>query len=149
MIVFLSNIATAAPIDKGYYEMTNVARVDFYTLGVFNTVYSNQVVDQVEANLGVHLVIDGTGTTKTPELYVGGVIDYKLVVKVEGEGEIKDVVITDNIPAGTTYENNTLKVNGVLSEALYAPGIITVPLGNMTSKDVHFIEFSVKVNQIN
>lgn len=129
--------------------MTNIARVDFYTLGVFNTVYSNQVVDQVEANLDVHLVIEGTGTTKTPELYVGGVIDYKLVVKVEGNGEIKDVVITDKIPDGTTYENNTLKVNGVFSEALYAPGIITVPLGDMTSTKVHFIEFSVKVNKIN
>jgi uncharacterized repeat protein (TIGR01451 family) len=145
MIILLSNIVTAEPSSGQFFEIKNVAKVDYVTMGVSYTVLSNEIVDQIEGEFGINLVIDGTGSTKTPELYVGGVIDYKLVVNVEGDGVIEDIVITNDIPAGTVYEPNTLKVNGVYMEGYFNVNTITVPLGDMTPQDEHIIEFSAKV----
>ena len=48
----------------------------------------------------------------TAEPIPGAVITYTIEVDVTGVGNVDDVVITDPIPAETTYNANTLTLNG-------------------------------------
>jgi uncharacterized repeat protein (TIGR01451 family) len=87
----------------------------------------------------------------------GATIHYTLTVTASGTGSALGVVITDPVPANTTYTAGTLKLNGSgLSDGADAdagdvgattPGAVTVRLGNMTSATpVQTISFDVKIN---
>lgn len=87
----------------------------------------------------------------------GSTIRYSMTVSATGSGTAVGVVITDVIPAYTTYTPGTLKLNaGALSDNLDADagdvggttaGTVTVSLGNMLSTTaVQTIAFDVTIN---
>jgi uncharacterized repeat protein (TIGR01451 family) len=87
----------------------------------------------------------------------GATIHYSLSATVTGSGTAMNVVITDLVPANTTYIPGTLKLNNtVLSDAADADagdvggtsaGTVTVKLGNLTSSSpAQTITFDVRIN---
>lgn len=87
----------------------------------------------------------------------GATIRYTLAVTTVGTGTALNVVITDLLPANTTYAPGTLKLNSAaLTDAADADagdvggttaGTVTVKLGNLTSASlVQTIAFDVKIN---
>jgi len=93
------------------------------------------------------------GATPVP----GATIRYTITVTVVGIGTAVGVVITDPIPANTTYTVNTLKLNaGALTDGADAdagdvgattPGTVRVALGTLTSASaVQTITFDVVIN---
>jgi uncharacterized repeat protein (TIGR01451 family) len=87
----------------------------------------------------------------------GSTIHYTLTATAGGTGTAMGVVITDPIPANTTYTTGTLKLNGAgLSDIAgddagdvggTTPGTVTVSLGNLTSaSSAQTITFDVKIN---
>lgn len=93
------------------------------------------------------------GTKPVP----GATIQYTITVTVAGTGTAAGVVITDPVPANTTYAAGTLRLNGTaISDAKDADagdvggttaGIVSVSLGDLTSSSaVQSITFDVKIN---
>lgn len=92
------------------------------------------------------------GTSSVP----GATIQYTLDISVTGSGTATGVVITDPIPANTTYNAGTLILNaGALTDAVdgdagdvggTTPGTVTVSLGDMTAATTHQIIFEVIIN---
>jgi uncharacterized repeat protein (TIGR01451 family) len=87
----------------------------------------------------------------------GAVITYSLVVTVTGSGTAETVVITDAIPANTTYRSNTLTLNsasltdGADGDAgdigVSTPGVVTVVVGDLSAaSSVQTITFDVIIN---
>lgn len=87
----------------------------------------------------------------------GATITYTLLVSVGGSGAADNVIITDAIPANTTYVANSLTLNaGALSDAVDADAgdfnistvnNITVNLGNLNNASGNqSITFSVTIN---
>jgi len=62
-----------------------------------------------------HLAIDleKKATLSSDKPYVGTTIHYSIAVKVIGTGVLENIVVSDNIPAGTAYVPNTLQLDGV------------------------------------
>jgi uncharacterized repeat protein (TIGR01451 family) len=99
-------------------------------------------------------VDDGLGGTRPVP---GAVITYTLVVTVSGAATAANVVVTDPIPANTTYSPGSLTLNAApLTDAADAdagdhgftnPGEITVSLGDLTSASPpQTITFDVIIN---
>lgn len=89
------------------------------------------------------------GTTQVP----GAVITYSLTATVSGTGTLKNLVVTDAIPIGTTYEPNSLTLAGssltdsVDSDAGEFSGSgITTRLGDVPGGNARVVTFKVKVN---
>lgn len=87
----------------------------------------------------------------------GATIHYALAVSAAGTGTTYGVVITDPIPANTTYTAGTLKLNGTaLSDTADSDagdvgnttaGTVTVKLGNLTgASPLQTITFDVRIN---
>lgn len=87
----------------------------------------------------------------------GSVLTYTIAVTLSGSGTALNVVITDPVPAHTTYMPGTLTIDtGTLTDAADAdsgdygattPGTVTVSLGNLTSTSpVHTITFKAVIN---
>jgi uncharacterized repeat protein (TIGR01451 family) len=87
----------------------------------------------------------------------GAVLTYTLTVGVVGAGRAQGLVITDPIPADTTYIAGTLNLNtGPLTDAADAdagdvgattPGVVTVDLGDLTNASgIQTITFDVTIN---
>lgn len=100
----------------------------------------------------VSLQLDKNATLSSPHLYIGTTIHYTIRASVIGTGTLKDVSVTDAIPAGTTYVANSLKLDGTLlnNDALYVVGnSVVVYLGDMTQSTSvhpeHLLEFDVVV----
>jgi uncharacterized repeat protein (TIGR01451 family) len=83
----------------------------------------------------------------------GSVITYTLVATVNGSGSLSNVSITDPVPTGSTYEPNSLKLNGTaLTDAAdgdggrFASNAITVALGTIAAGSSNTVTFRVKIN---
>lgn len=87
----------------------------------------------------------------------GATMTYSLVVTVGGTGTATGMVITDVIPANTTYVAGSLELNATgLSDALDAdagdvggttPGVVTVSLGDVSAPGpIQTITFAVTIN---
>lgn len=83
----------------------------------------------------------------------GAVVTYTLTAVVNGTGQVQDLRITDAIPAGTTYESGTLKLDGSgLTDATDADAgeastsAIAVELGNVSGGTTKVVSFDVKIN---
>jgi uncharacterized repeat protein (TIGR01451 family) len=87
----------------------------------------------------------------------GATVHYTLSVSTAGAGTAFGVIVTDPVPAGTTYTSGTLRLNGtLLSDAAdsdagnvggTAPGIVTVRLGDVSSASpAQLITFDVKID---
>ncbi len=101
-----------------------------------------------------YVVIDQFGGTQPVP---SATIRFTITVTVAGSGTAVGVVITDPIPANTTYTANTLKLNaGALTDVSDADagdvgattaGTVTVALGSLTSASaVQTITFDVTIN---
>jgi len=100
------------------------------------------------------VVLDQYGGTQP---ITGATIRYTLAVTTVGTGTAMNVVITDLLPANTTYTSGTLKLNSAaLTDAADADAgdvggtttnTVTVKLGNLTSvSPIQTITFDVKIN---
>jgi len=98
---------------------------------------------------------DPSNGTTNPKAISGATLRYTITVTITGTGTARNVVITDPIPANTTYIPGTLKLNGApLTDAMDTdsgnvggvPVTITVNLGDQTNEVVHTITFEVKID---
>lgn len=99
-----------------------------------------------------------TDCTVCPKAIPTATLRYTITVTVTGSGTALNVVITDPIPANTTYAAGTLKLNGApLSDTSgndagdvggTTVGTVTVNLGPLTSvpADLKTITFDVTIN---
>lgn len=84
----------------------------------------------------------------------GALVTYRLVTHVSGSGSAEGVSVSDAIPAGTTYQPGTLRLDGTpLSDAAdtdsgtAGPGGIAVALGTLAAGSPdRTIAFTVKIN---
>jgi len=109
----------------------------------------------------VTLILNKSHTIKDPD---GGsapvpraVVTYRILATVSGSGTLGDIVITDPVPANTTYIPGSLKLNtAVLSDGpaddagdfdATNPNTITVRLGEMSNATpAQTIEFQVTID---
>jgi uncharacterized repeat protein (TIGR01451 family) len=113
-------------------------------------IVSNVVVDVIKSAL----VSDQFGGTQP---IPGATITYTISVTFSGSGTAEGVVITDVIPANTTYTAGSLTLNGAsLTDPLdgdagdvggTTPGVVTVSLGDVSAGSAdQVIVFSVVIN---
>ena len=83
----------------------------------------------------------------------GATITYTLTVTPSGSATADTVVVTDPVPANTTFVNGSLLLNGTAVGVgtgdynLTTPGAVTVKLGNVAgSASVQVIKFQVTIN---
>ncbi|MBE9516744.1 MAG: hypothetical protein IME93_07170 [Proteobacteria bacterium] len=83
----------------------------------------------------------------------GATIRYTIQVVVSGIGIAESLVITDPVPANTSYSGNSITLDGTgktdgidADEADITAGIITVNLGDVTSPTTHTITFDAIIN---
>lgn len=99
-------------------------------------------------------IIDTRGGTQ-PE--PGALLRYTVTVSVPGSGTATGVVVTDTVPANTTYVAGTLRLNAAsLTDiadpdagdvGVTTPGVVTVGLGDLTNASpVQTISFDVRIN---
>ena len=119
--------------------------------GTFTVVSSNDV----SMNKTV-LVLDPLGGNLPVR---GATLRYTITVTAAGAGTAQNVVVSDPIPANTTYAAGTLRLNGVpLTDmadlpvpdagdvGATTPNMVTVKLGNLTSASpVQTIVFDVTI----
>jgi uncharacterized repeat protein (TIGR01451 family) len=89
------------------------------------------------------------GTSHVP----GSIITYTLVASVTGSGSASNLVISDAVPSGTTYQAGTLTLGGTsLTDAADSDagevitGNVTVRLGTVAAGASQTATFKVKVN---
>ncbi|MBC2670175.1 DUF11 domain-containing protein [Novosphingobium piscinae] len=84
----------------------------------------------------------------------GALVTYSLVTRISGSGSAEGVTVSDGIPAGTTYQAGTLKLDGAaLSDAAdadagtAAASGVAVALGTLAAGSPdRTISFTVKIN---
>jgi uncharacterized repeat protein (TIGR01451 family) len=107
-------------------------------------------------NKSVVVTWDPTNLSVTPKAIPGAILTYTITSSVVGSGTAAAVVITDPIPANSTYAANSLKLNGAaLSDATDGdvgsvggtPTSVTVGLGDLTNASpAQEISFDVTIN---
>lgn len=96
------------------------------------------------------VIVDPFGGSKPVP---GAVVTYTLVASVSGSGQVDGLHITDAYPAGTTYQANSLKLEGAAltdasdADAGVASGTgIDVNLGTVAGGTTKTVKFDVKIN---
>ena len=97
------------------------------------------------------LTLEKSATFSSDKAYLGSTIHYKIDVNVLGEGTIEEIVLRDNIPTGTRYVPNSLKLDGV-SFGDFNGTAIAVPLNPIIQTQnsnslVHTVTFDVKIQE--
>lgn len=123
-----------------------------------------QTVNAAYVVSGVNLVVNKSVTVIDPrggtQPEPGALLRYTITVTVPGNGTATGVVVTDLVPANTTYVAGTLRLNGISLTDIAdvpvpdagdfnatIPGAVTVRLGNLTSASpVQIIIFDVRIN---
>ena len=112
-----------------------------------NVVKSAQVIDDTAAG--------GTCTTPPCTPAPGATIRYTLAVSAQGGiSTAENVVITDPIPADTTYKSGSIELDGVpltdsstdTDAGFISADVVTVNLGDLNDADSHLITFDVTIN---
>ena len=95
-------------------------------------------------------IIDPNGTA---ELMPGAEITYQIVVAIAGTGTVSGIVITDPLPAETTYVNESVVVDGAAkTDAADADNVqsaantVSVSLGNVAAPANIVITFRATIN---
>jgi uncharacterized repeat protein (TIGR01451 family) len=95
-------------------------------------------------------VLDPFGGSKN---LPGAVITYSLVATISGSGSLANIVITDPIPIGTTYQPGTLTLQAAaLTDAVDADsgevggGNVKARLGTVAAGQTRTVIFKVKIN---
>jgi len=95
------------------------------------------------------LELEKTATLSSDKLYKGTSIHYAIAVNAIGIGTLENIVVKDNIPEGTTYVKNTLKLDGKLVDGFNGTAI-SVAINNINHETenteiLHRITFDVRV----
>jgi uncharacterized repeat protein (TIGR01451 family) len=174
--LFVLNDIPVSPVDGdlGSSQLTAVSKTGNGTPGMVIEGAGEGGTDAVvgtsggsDEDLGTYAVssasvsVDKSATIADPsggsEPVTGAVITYALAVAISGSGTALDVIITDAIPAETTYIPGTLTLNGVgLTDAAdidvgdvgaTIPGMVTVNLGELpVGSPAQTITFDVRIN---
>ncbi|QLC21710.1 DUF11 domain-containing protein [Parasphingopyxis sp. CP4] len=162
--------ATAADTERSEVSLTATAATGS---GAPGTVFAGQgegganaVVGSTGAtdvDSGFYLIVDADldltktatvvdqfgGTSQIP----GATITYQLTSEATGTGTLANVVITDAIPADTTYVANSITLDGLgmtdivdADSASFDGSGITVSLGAVTAGTINIIEFQVVID---
>lgn len=176
MIVFSSNNIPTGVTD-GDLGFTQLRAITNLGAGPPGTIYPGQGdfgTDAVlgnsggeDSDIGIYVVsnvimtIDKTVIITDPfgtnEPIPGAVLSYSLVVTAGGSGTAQNVVITDPIPANTTYNPGTLTLNSTpLTDIVdgdagdvggTTPNTVTVNLGDLAAPaPIQTITFDVTIN---
>ncbi|HEX7152053.1 MAG TPA: hypothetical protein VF618_11245, partial [Thermoanaerobaculia bacterium] len=140
-VTFQMTVGVGAP--SGVTTRTNNATVsDTQTAG---TRVSNDVVVAVSTN--PNLVISKSSIPATGPLGGGDTLQYTILVSNSGSGAAEGVIVTDVIPANTTYVPGSLVSDGTAS---YNPGTnsIVASLGTIApnSAQTRSVTFQVTIN---
>lgn len=83
----------------------------------------------------------------------GSVLTYRLTVTLSGTGSVNNLIITDPLPAQTTYVAGSILVNGATrtdavdsDNANFSANTVTIDFGNTVSPVVHVIDFRATIN---
>jgi uncharacterized repeat protein (TIGR01451 family) len=105
---------------------------------------------KVPSNKVEHLVFVPTGDLKLrksvdkSEAAAGDTLTYTLVAKATGDLTQHDVVVTDDVPDGTTFESANCNSPCVASES---GGVVTFNLGDLPAGDDESMIFTVSIDQ--
>ena len=95
------------------------------------------------------LKLEKTATLSSDKLYSGSTIHYQIAVKVIGEGTIDNIMVKDNIPTGTTYIEDSLKLDGVTAGDFNGTAVSVVLASivqtTASSDPKHQVTFDVRV----
>lgn len=103
-------------------------------------------------NKTVLSVLDAQGTAV---VMPGAVLTYQIVTTLSGLGTASNLVITDPLPANTTYVPGSIAVNGIVktdvadadnAQFISATQTVSVSLGNVASPANIFITFRATIN---
>jgi uncharacterized repeat protein (TIGR01451 family) len=96
----------------------------------------------------LRVILKKSSTLSSNALYTGTTIHYKIEVTAEGEGSVQNIEVKDAIPSGTTYQANSIKLDGtaIPDSGHFVSNGIVVPVADMTKVDTHIVEFDVKVD---
>lgn len=101
-------------------------------------------------NKAVASVLDPNGAAT---LVPGAVVTYQITVALSGAGTATNLVITDPLPASTTYVPGSIKVGGVAQtdaadadQAQFAANTVSVSLGNVAAPANFVITFRATIN---
>ena len=83
----------------------------------------------------------------------GAQVTYSILAQVSGSGSISDLVVTDPLPAGVTFQAASLRLDGQpLSDAAdsdagaFMSGAVSVRLGSASGGASHTITFAVRID---
>jgi len=97
----------------------------------------------------IELVLEKTSTLSSAELYKGTTIHYDIAVKAIGIGTLENIVVRDKIPKGTTFVQNSLKLDGSRVDGFKGKSIAveldTIEQKKKTNEVLHHVTFDVKV----
>ena len=97
------------------------------------------------------LTLAKTATFSSDKAFLGSTIHYKIEVNVLGEGTIEEIVVSDNIPIGTIYVEDSLKLDGVLAGDFNGSAISVIlnPIvqAEQDNSPVHTVTFDVKIQE--
>ncbi|CAA6807141.1 MAG: Similarity [uncultured Sulfurovum sp.] len=145
---FSENGIKASSIIQGSLDYGESKKLEnFYAVALTEESAKSDVCTYEVSNLAVAL--EKTAILSSDKLYKGSTIEYKIAVNVIGEGSIDNIVVNDNIPTGTVYVDNSLKLDGVTAGDFNGTAIsVVLPSINQlkeNSEPKHHITFDVKV----
>jgi uncharacterized repeat protein (TIGR01451 family) len=89
------------------------------------------------------------GSTQVP----GSIITYSIAAAVSGTGSLNNIRVSDTVPAGSTYDPNSLKLNGTaLTDTAdsdggrFVSGAVSVTIGTAAAGSTNTVSFRVKIN---
>lgn len=148
-------VATAGPntaaVDVVFADNAGVAVGDI-ARDAKHSAYAAYLVSGVNVAVtkSVASVIDPNGTAI---LMPGSVMTYQIAVALTGSGTATNLVITDPLPAETTYVPNSIIVGGIAKtdaadadNAQFSANTVSVSLGNVASPANIVITFRATIN---
>lgn len=149
--------ANTAGVDVVFADIAGTAAGDIVRDGKHSATgtYTVNLLSLV-LNKSVVVTWDPTNLFVNPKAIPEAILTYTITASVSGIGTAADVVITDPIPANSTYAANSLKLNSApLTDATDGdvgsiggtPATVTVGLGDLTNADPEqVISFEVTID---
>jgi len=125
-------------------EATTIENTATATCTNSSGVTSNKVTVSVAANLPDLSITKTSSIANGSSVKEGDIIDYTITIKNNGSANATNVVLTDNIPANTTY----VEKNGSTYTPIPTKRTITENIGTLAGGASHTYTFSVVVEEI-
>ncbi|MBN1040378.1 DUF11 domain-containing protein, partial [Clostridium botulinum] len=152
IITFAVKVGNAFPIPN---PIPNFARANFsYTVnpstpnGQSGNVTSNTVTTLV--NNGGFNPTNGGLNKSVDKLYatVGETLTYTIKLKNTGNVPVNNIILTDTIPNGTSFVQNSVTINGINQPGTDPSPSVGLPLGTINPNASAIVTFKVLVNTI-